>query len=137
MIVDQFMHFDYFVFVFREYGLGRQNQYTTISNEDLDTHVLRLTHGNPLLGQRNVQGLLSSEGLVVQRSRVAESLTRVDGAAVAMRWSRTIQRRSYSVPGPNALWHIDGNHKFIRYVLGNFEINSFFVHIGLKEAFSS
>ncbi|XP_052258171.1 uncharacterized protein LOC127862912 [Dreissena polymorpha] len=99
----------------REYGLGRQNQYTTISNEDLDTHVLRLTHGNPLLGQRNVQGLLSSEGLVVQRSRVAESLTRVDGAAVAMRWSRTIQRRSYSVPGPNALWHIDGNHKFIRW----------------------
>ncbi|KAH3781123.1 hypothetical protein DPMN_158948 [Dreissena polymorpha] len=62
-------------------SMKRQRDYTTISNEDLDTHVLRLTHGNPLLGQRNVQGLLSSEGLVVQRSRVAESLTRVDGAA--------------------------------------------------------
>ncbi|KAH3814705.1 hypothetical protein DPMN_143214 [Dreissena polymorpha] len=110
MIVEQFMHFDYLVFFFREYGLGRQHLYTTIS--DLDTHVCRLTHGNPLLGQRNVHGLLASEGLVVQRSRVAESLTRVDEAAEAMRWSRTIQRRTYRVPGPNALSHIDGNHKF-------------------------
>ncbi|KAH3691903.1 hypothetical protein DPMN_192445 [Dreissena polymorpha] len=35
-------------------------------------------------------GLLASEGLVVQRSRVAESITMVDEAAVAMRCRRTI-----------------------------------------------
>jgi len=28
-----------------------------------------------------------------------------------------IQRRVYSVPGPNALWHLDGNHKLIRWGL--------------------
>ena len=28
-----------------------------------------------------------------------------------------IFRRTYSVPGPNALWHIDGNHKMIRWHL--------------------
>ena len=28
-----------------------------------------------------------------------------------------IQRRVYSVPSPLALWHIDGNHKLIRYIL--------------------
>lgn len=28
-----------------------------------------------------------------------------------------IQRRNYSVPGPNALWHLDGNHKLIRWRL--------------------
>ncbi len=28
-----------------------------------------------------------------------------------------IQRRGYSVPGPNALWHLDGNHKLIRWRL--------------------
>ena len=26
-----------------------------------------------------------------------------------------IYRRVYSVPGPNYLWHIDGNHKLIKY----------------------
>jgi hypothetical protein len=28
-----------------------------------------------------------------------------------------IHRRVYSVPSPLALWHIDGNHKLIRYSL--------------------
>ena len=87
-----------------------------MSDEELDSHLRRLTAGNPLLGQRNVLGLLAAEGHIVQRDRVAASLARVDPAAVAMRWSRTIHRRSYSVAGPNALWHIDGNHKLIRYV---------------------
>lgn len=26
-----------------------------------------------------------------------------------------IYRRSYSVPGPNALWHLDGNHKLVKW----------------------
>ena len=26
-----------------------------------------------------------------------------------------ISRRVYDVPGPNSLWHADGNHKLIRY----------------------
>lgn len=73
--------------------------------------------GNPMLGQRNVMGQLLANGIRVQRDRVAESLLRVDPAAVAMRWSQTVVRRTYSVPSPNALWHIDGNHKLIRYDL--------------------
>ena len=47
---------------------------------------------------------------------MADSLIRVDEAAVAMRWCRAIHRRVYQVAGPNALWHIDGNHKLIRYI---------------------
>ena len=49
---------------------------------------------------------------------MTESLIRIDEAAVAMRWSQVIRRRVYQVPGPNALWHIDGNHKLIRYETG-------------------
>ncbi len=30
---------------------------------------------------------------------------------------RVLSRRQYSVPGPNSLWHIDGNHKLIRSVI--------------------
>ncbi|MEQ2266054.1 hypothetical protein XENORESO_017225 [Xenotaenia resolanae] len=29
--------------------------------------------------------------------------------------NRTLRRRQYSVPAPNAMWHIDGNHKLIRW----------------------
>ncbi|CAL8258413.1 unnamed protein product [Arctogadus glacialis] len=54
--------------------------------------------------------------LMVQRSRVRSSMLRVNPAAAAARtMSQTLQRRAYRVAGPNSLWHIDGNHKFIRW----------------------
>ena len=28
---------------------------------------------------------------------------------------RALHRREYKVPSPNALWHIDGNHKLVRW----------------------
>lgn len=62
-----------------------------------------------------MQGMLSSEGIHVQRQRVADSLIRVDEAGVAMRWCRAIHRRVYRVSSPIALWHIDGNHKLVRW----------------------
>ena len=81
-----------------------------------DVEVREITQDNQFLGQRLVQGMLAAEGIKVQRQRVADSLIRVDEAAVAMRWCRAIHRRVYQVAGPNALWHIDGNHKIIRYL---------------------
>ena len=33
----------------------------------------------------------------------------------ALCWTTPVYRRKYSVPTPNSLWHIDGNHKLIRY----------------------
>lgn len=52
-------------------------------------------------------------------SRLQESLRRVDAEGVYMRRLRlhVLRRRQYSVPGPNSLWHIDGNHKLIRSVI--------------------
>jgi hypothetical protein len=47
-------------------------------------------------------------------------MVRVDpgGAAVrAVGCSSRLQRRVYAVSGPNALWHIDGYHKLIRYIM--------------------
>ncbi|KAH3783741.1 hypothetical protein DPMN_161685 [Dreissena polymorpha] len=60
-----------------------------------------------------VQGHLQSLGHGVQRQCVADSLIRVDEAAVAMRWCDSIRRRVCNVAGSNSLWHIesDGNHK--------------------------
>ena len=52
--------------------------------------------------------------IVVQRSRLRESICEVSGS---LPLSQPIQRRTYSVGGPNALWHLDGNHKLIRWRL--------------------
>ena len=35
----------------------------------------------------------------------------------ALRWNQVLYRRKYSVPGPNALWQIDGHHKLIHWWL--------------------
>ena len=47
------------------------------------------------------------------RARVRESLHRVDPEGVIQRWQPLIPQRQYHVSGPNALWHLDGNHKLI------------------------
>lgn len=49
--------------------------------------------------------------------RVQECMRRVDPQGVLMRSLQLNprRRRKYSVPAPNSLWHIDGNHKLIRY----------------------
>lgn len=103
-----------FYYYCRNFGIQLRRRYSEISDADLDARVEELTRDNQFLGQRIVQGMLTSEGVHVQRQRVADSLIRVNEAGVAMRWCRAIHRRVYRVSGPNALWHIDGNHKLIR-----------------------
>ncbi|MGH0135871.1 UNVERIFIED_CONTAM: hypothetical protein FKN15_058686 [Acipenser sinensis] len=46
-----------------------------------------------------------------------ESMKRVDPEGVLERALslHTVRRRSYSVPAPQSRWHIDGNHKLIRW----------------------
>ncbi|KAJ6457505.1 hypothetical protein C8R47DRAFT_925957, partial [Mycena vitilis] len=48
----------------------------------------------------------------VQKERVRKSLARVDGLGQLHR-KKKIERRVYSVPRPNYLWHCDGHHKLI------------------------
>ena len=55
--------------------------------------------------------------------RVRLAMLRVDPAAVALRYGATVHRRVYNVRGPNALWHIDGNHKLIAYVTCLYKIS--------------
>lgn len=74
--------------------------------------IRRLT---PNIGQRRLAGALRARGIRIQRWRVRDCLRRVDPLGTTLRWNGTIYRRKYSVPTPNSLWHIDGNHKLIRY----------------------
>ena len=97
------------------YGLSVRNRYCVVSGDELDGLVTLIVHRFPNAGYRMIQAHLRSIGLNVQESLVRASVQRVDPLGVASRRSRhrCIQRRVYSVPHPNALWHINGNLSLI------------------------
>ena len=64
-----------------------------------------------------IQTLLKVNGVILQRERVRESIHRVDPLGLETRLRRTLHRRQHNVASPNALWHIDGYHKLIRWRL--------------------
>lgn len=98
-----------------EYGLTSRMFYTNISDQQLDEIVREIQHAFPTCGNTQMQGHLISRGIRVQQHRIRESQRRIDPAGSVLRQLRIIGRRRYHVSGPGALWHIDGNHKLIRY----------------------
>ena len=64
-----------------------------------------------------MKGHLTSKGVKVTWERVRATLWKVDPEGILNRSLHRplIQRRQYCVPGCLALWHIDGNHKLIRW----------------------
>src|SRR6266542_3056461 len=58
---------------------------------------------------------LEMQGIRIQRERVRSSIRRIDPWGMVNRFAEMTTRRVYSVAGPNSLWHIDGNHKLIRW----------------------
>ena len=99
----------------QELGCERRQRYSTLSNADLDQQVMNIHSRHPDSGYRIIEGVLRSEGVLIQRERVRQSLSRVDPAGAQRRLTRVLHRRQYQVPSPNALWHIDGNHKLVRW----------------------
>ena len=100
----------------REFDLQTLGRFSDISDEYLDGLILGyISRHGYTTGESYLIGFIRSQGLKVQRDRIRASLTRVDPHNTALRWACVITRRVYSVPGPNALWHIDGNHALIRW----------------------
>ena len=52
---------------------------------------------------------------IVFSKRVRSAMIRMDPEGILSRWRQTVHRRQYSVPSSNSLWHVDGNHRLIRY----------------------
>ena len=98
----------------RELGM-EQYRHSEISDSQLDEMVSSIVHLQPSHGIRTVQSRLRASGFTIQWDRVRESLYRVDPLGIETRLRRTLHRRTYNVPGPNSLWHIDGYHKLIRW----------------------
>ena len=97
-----------------KYGLAIRNNLPYLSDEELDSKVREILLEFPNAGYRRVISQLSVAGLKPSQIRVRQSMQRVDPQGVAVRWLCLTPRRKYSVSGPLALWHIDGNHKLIR-----------------------
>ena len=94
-----------------------RQRYSDFSDNDLDLIVERLMREFPNSGYKRMTGLLHNAGYRIQQNRIRESMRRVnpDGVLLRALELRAVRRRRYQVPGPLALWHIDGNHKLIRY----------------------
>ncbi len=91
-------------------------RFTDISDHELDDVVSSIQGNNPNIGRSLTLGYLAHNmGIRVQQSRVRESLVRVNPISTSFRWQQVLWRRRYCVPGPNSLWHIDGNHSLIRW----------------------
>ena len=101
----------------RTYGLNVRQMYSNIPDQQLDELTTRISFEFPNAGYRLVSSILRSVGHQIPERRVRESLRRVDPMSVAYRYSRrgTVSRRQYSVPYPNALWHVDGNMSLSRW----------------------
>jgi hypothetical protein len=93
------------------YGVSRK--FDDMSDADLDLLVATFKAEKPNSGLRYLIGFLRRHGFRVQRERVRHALRRVDGLGQELRRRKTIHRRTYKVPRPNYLWHLDGHHKLI------------------------
>lgn len=97
--------------------------YSTLTDNELDEIVKQVKLENPFFGQSMMMGAVKSRGIRITRQRLRDSIHRVDALGTVIRWIDIIPRRTYNVAGPNALWHIDGHHKLIRW--------KFVIHAGI------
>ena len=90
--------------------------YSNLTDEELDNIIIRFKQEHGIsVGCSLVMGHLRSLRLRVQKRRITKALLRIDPRNSNLRWTSIIQRRKYSVPSPNSLWHIDGHHSLINW----------------------
>ena len=99
----------------QEYGILYDDHYSHISDERLREVIEDVQRVHHDMGEVMIMGHLRSRHINVQRHRVRLVLEQIDPEGIWKRRSRPIQHRTYELPCPNYMWHIDGNHKLIRY----------------------
>ena len=80
--------------------------------EELPSQVSSIKKEMPQTGEKILAGILNSRGIFIPRRKIREALHEVDPIATSLRWAPRIERRPYSVPGVNALWHL-GNSRIL------------------------
>ena len=100
-----------------QYGLEDAASHSSMPDTQLDEITRSFVYQHPHGGRRSYAGYLRSLGFHIQQRRIRESLMRVDSIGMERRFRRALHRRQYSVCMPNSLWHIDGYHKLIRWMI--------------------
>jgi hypothetical protein len=102
---------------------------STLSDTNLDELILCLRRHYCRAGVTMLHGMLLHLGHRIPRERIRQSLLRIDPVQRVFERIR-IRRRTYSVPGPNSLWHHDGQH-------GNENLFILFLPVILNATFRS
>ncbi|KAI0060522.1 hypothetical protein BV25DRAFT_1807039 [Artomyces pyxidatus] len=82
---------------------------TSFEDGQLDAAIVGLRSHFPRAGVTMLDGMLRGTGVHVSREHIRQSLLRIEPVRRIFERIR-IERRVYNVPGPNALWHHDGQH---------------------------
>ena len=82
---------------------------SNIADSDLDAIICMLRHHYSRAGITMLDGFLRALGYNIPQTLIRQSLLRIDPVQRVFERIR-IRRRVYSVPGPNSLWHHDGQH---------------------------
>ena len=97
-----------------EFNIFHSDQYTNITDHDLDAIIIVIKQTFPNCGNKQLQGHMLSQVYRVQQQRIRDAQRRIDPEGSVMRRLRAVNRREYRVAAPQSLWHMDGNHKLIR-----------------------
>lgn len=94
----------------RVYSAGKSSDLSQLTDEELDEIMLQIYNQFLTFGRRMIDGYLMQLGECVPRQRILDSYNRVIGPPQGVFAPQRLHRRVYSVPGPNSLWHHDGQH---------------------------
>lgn len=90
-----------------EYGMMEDDPSELLTDSQLEKKLQEVRQTYPTFGETMAMGHLRSLGYHVTRSRLGRAIRATDPINRALRWTGGLTaRRPYSVPGPNALWHI-------------------------------
>ncbi|CAD6902099.1 unnamed protein product [Tilletia laevis] len=96
-------------------SLSKREQ-ADLSHEDLCQLVLDVRNkGTGQEGERAIKGAVRAQRINISRARLRLAVRETDPFRHLAARRRPIERRIYSVPFVNSLWHLDGHHKLIRW----------------------
>ena len=114
---------------------GIYRTYNEVDEASLDDLIREIKRDDPNAGEIMVMGHLRAKGFRIQRQKVRDSIHRVDPDGVVSRGRDKPRRRQYDAPCPNYVWHIDGNHKLIRWkIVTHMSIDGFSRVVTFAEA---
>lgn len=82
---------------------------SVLTDDEVIAHVTDCRRTFPLAGLTMIKGYFRARGHNVPRDRISDALFAIEGVPGVF-GGRQIERRVYRVPGPNSLWHHDGQH---------------------------